>query len=230
MNLLEGVHCAVFDIDDTLYLERDYVRSGFEAVGQFLSTELRVEGFAEQAWAAFEAGRRGNTFDVVLSRLGVSDVAEIIARLVGIYRAHTPTISLLDDAKVLVDQLRNAGISLAVITDGPQESQAAKAAALGVASWADPVILTSRLGQNYHKPSRLPFKMVQDHFGMEGRDCVYVADNPHKDFAGPKELGWRTVRVRRPLGLHFDVESGAHVDSEVTDLIPLVGSRAKDTI
>ena len=29
--LLEGIDAAVFDLDDTLYPEKDYVRSGFEA-------------------------------------------------------------------------------------------------------------------------------------------------------------------------------------------------------
>ena len=53
--------------------------------------------------------------------------------------------------------------------------------------------------------------------------CAYVADNPVKDFAGPKGLGWTTVRVRRPQGLHQRVPSGEDVDHEVPDLTTLVG-------
>src|SRR5207302_9076607 len=34
--------CVVFDIDDTLYLERDYVRSGFRAVGTWAEQWLRI--------------------------------------------------------------------------------------------------------------------------------------------------------------------------------------------
>jgi len=55
----------VLDIDDTLYLERDYVRSGFCAVGRWLAEHQNVEDFFERAWALFEAGARGNIFDTV---------------------------------------------------------------------------------------------------------------------------------------------------------------------
>jgi putative hydrolase of the HAD superfamily len=47
---------------------------------------------------------------------------------------------------------------------------------------------------------------------------VYVADNPIKDFAGPRRLGWRTVRIRRPGGLHADLPSGDDVEQEIASL------------
>ena len=36
---------------------------------------------------------------------------------------------------------------------------------------------------------------------------VYVADDPLKDFAAPRQLGWLTIRVRRPGGLHYAEEN-----------------------
>ena len=38
--------CVVFDIDDTLYLERDYVLSGFAAVGPWARDWLAIPDFA----------------------------------------------------------------------------------------------------------------------------------------------------------------------------------------
>ena len=35
----------------------------------------------------------------------------------------------------------------------------------------------------------------------------FLADNPAKDFQAPDALGWRTLRIRRPGGLHFQQES-----------------------
>jgi len=47
---------------------------------------------------------------------------------------------------------------------------------------------------------------------------AYVADNPLKDFAGPGALGWLTVRVRRPDGLHYAAEnSEVPPDREMSD-------------
>ena len=57
------IRCVVFDLDDTLYLERDYVRSGFFAVGRYLEERHDLQGFESAAWQEFEAGRRGDIFD-----------------------------------------------------------------------------------------------------------------------------------------------------------------------
>ena len=37
------VHTVVFDLDDTLFAERDYVLSGFRAVDEWIRRERRVE-------------------------------------------------------------------------------------------------------------------------------------------------------------------------------------------
>src|SRR5882762_1725218 len=50
--------CFVFDLDDTLYLERDFVCSGFEHVGIYAEKELGIPNFAERAWSLFVAGHR----------------------------------------------------------------------------------------------------------------------------------------------------------------------------
>ena len=55
----------VFDVDDTLYLERNYVRCGFEAAGAH-AERLGISRFYETAWQVFERGARGNVFDLSL--------------------------------------------------------------------------------------------------------------------------------------------------------------------
>ena len=45
-----------------------------------------------------------------------------------------------------------------------------------------------------------------------------MADNPAKDFAGPRSLGWHTVRLRRADGLHAAAPSGPDVDREIVTL------------
>ena len=46
---------VTFDLDDTLYLERDFVRSGFAAVGAWLATE---RGYAASRRAPGGCSRR----------------------------------------------------------------------------------------------------------------------------------------------------------------------------
>ena len=54
----------VFDIDDTLYLERDYVRSGFAHVAREVGrTDDEAGRLHDWLIRAFESGVRGDTFD-----------------------------------------------------------------------------------------------------------------------------------------------------------------------
>ena len=190
---------VVLDVDDTLYLERDYVRSGFNAVGEHLEREYGVEGFATEAWALFSDGVRGNTFDRALARLGFrgADVEE----LVEVYRQHKPAISLQSDACAFMEAV-GGHVHLAVVTDGPINSQRNKIEALCLERWISELVVTGERGAEWHKPSPLAFKYLQEHFRRDPDQCVYIADNPTKDFQGPLGLGWRVIRVNRPGALH----------------------------
>jgi putative hydrolase of the HAD superfamily len=194
-----AVRCVVFDIDDTLYLERDYVKSGFAAVDEFVRTRFGSSGFGDAAWAAFERGVRGTTFNEALAECGVTANADDLAALVAAYRDHAPRISLLPDAAACLGSLEGR-------------------AALGLARWCEPILLTAALGTDRGKPHPFAFEEVERLTGFRGEACLYVADNPAKDFAGPRSLGWRTIRVRRPLGLHFSVDGPVCWDLEMADL------------
>jgi putative hydrolase of the HAD superfamily len=212
--------CIAFDIDDTLYLERDYVESGFTAVSDWLYVKRGIVGFRDAALAEFRRGVRGNTFDRALECLGVEREANLLQEMVRVYRSHTPSICLLPDAKKAIILL-NEHFKLSVISDGPAASQCAKATALGLGAWCNPIVLTDLLGTEFDKPHTKGFEIVQESTRCRGRHCVYVADNPGKDFAGPKRLGWRTVRVRRVSGVYAAIQSGSDVDVELADLSSL---------
>lgn len=212
-----AVDAIVLDIDDTLYLERDYVRSGFHAVGRWAQRELGIEDFSSLAWAAFESGSRRTIFDDVLTACGARSDDAVITELVARYRTHTPAITLAADARQGLDRWRDHA-ALAAITDGPLSSQQAKARALGLDAWTSTVVFTADLGPGKGKPDPAAFELVQEKLGVDGKGCVYVADNPAKDFVGPRSLGWRTVRVRRRLSLHAEIASGDDVDHEITNL------------
>lgn len=213
--------CVVFDIDDTLYLERSYVRSGFDAVDRYLTAVHGVRGFGAVCWRLFEDGVRSLTFDIAAQRLGVRLPPATIAELVEVYRSHEPAIELLADAAAAIDALRDAGVFVAVVTDGPLASQRAKARVLGAERWADLVVCTAALGPGMGKPHPRAFELVEAACGLGGWRCTYVADNVHKDFVAPRSMGWRTVRVRRAGGLHESLGGGADVDVELADLAGL---------
>lgn len=218
---MRGVACLVLDLDDTLFLERDFVRSGFEAIAPWAEAELGVTEFASRAWAEHEAGRRGDVFDAVLGAAGRPGDEGAVAELVRRYRAHRPRLALLPDARAALEALAGR-VRLAAVSDGPLESQRAKAEALGLARWVNPIVLTGALGSGFGKPHPRAFALVEEATGARGAACAYVGDNPAKDFGGPRSLGWRTIRIRRSGGLHAAVPSGADVDEEIASLAALI--------
>jgi putative hydrolase of the HAD superfamily len=207
--------CAVFDIDDTLYLERDYVRSGFNAVGSWVGRWLGIEDFADRCWRRFLAGGRGSIFDEALRECGKEPVADLISGLVEVYQTHEPSISLADDASEALKTI-SSEVSIAIISDGPPVSQSRKVEALGLEAFADPIVLTGLRGAELHKPHREAFQQVA--LCQSANAYVYIADNPLKDFTAPKQLGWVTVRVRRAGGLYYAVENPeVNPDYEMSD-------------
>lgn len=216
-----SMKCVVFDIDDTLFLERDYVRSGFEAVGVWLEASHGVPGFSEAAWSLFLDGVRGDTIDRALEALGMKPAPELVAGALRRYRQHEPRITMLPDARAVLDAAVKATLRVAVVSDGPSVSQAAKTRALRLERWAFPIVLTADLEPGSAKPSHTGFLVVETTHGVRGSDCMYVADNPTKDFVAPSSRGWATVRIRRPGSLHAAVASGADVQEEFTDLYAL---------
>jgi putative hydrolase of the HAD superfamily len=201
---LRAVRGWVFDIDDTLYLERDYVISGFMAVGRWIKEAHGIHNFAEAAIARYERGSRGTTFDLALADIGVEVHAGLVAQMVRAYRTHVPAIALLDDTLSFFRRL--VGIMpIAIISDGPLDSQSRKVTALGLNAIAKVVFLTDRWGPQFSKPHERAFCEAESALNLRNEQLIYFADNPAKDFHCPRARGWQTVRIRRRGGQHQHV-------------------------
>ncbi len=205
---------VVFDLDDTLVLERHYVRSGFRAVSQFVAQQTSIshdDCFASLI-GLFDAGVRGDTFDRFIADRARSSANLTVANLVAVYRSHTPDIHLSVEVRELLERLRTArGVGLALVTDGPAVAQRNKIEALHLGDLMDTVVVTAELGDGRSKPHPAAFEQVQRHWpGVAADRFLYVGDNPTKDFNAPNMLGWTTVRLRQPGQLHRSIEPPTH--------------------
>ena len=214
---------VVLDLDDTLYPEAAYVRSGFRAVAGRAEGTLGIpapEGERELV-SLFEAGVRGDTFDRWLAARGLGG-ATAVADLVATYRGHAPHIDPFPEAEQLIAQLRADGAAIGLLSDGDPAVQGAKLDALGLRDAFDAIVVTGELGPDAGKPSPRGFEEVLRGLGdaLPG-EAVYVSDNPAKDFVGARRAGMRSIRVRRPDGIYADLEpkTPEHApDAEVSGL------------
>jgi putative hydrolase of the HAD superfamily len=200
---------VVFDLDDTLYPERDFALSGFEAAGRWAATELGIEGLADDMTRLLDGGHLGQLFGMALAGKLPGHTPEQLAGLLEAYRNHEPMLALFEDAAWALTHFAGKA-RLGMITDGTHHVQARKVAALGIAPRFEEIVYTHALGgRAFSKPHPESYERVERALGSGAERLVYVGDNPAKDFVVPNARGWVSVMVDRPG--HARIHAGAPV-------------------
>ncbi|MDD5327720.1 MAG: HAD family hydrolase [Phycisphaerae bacterium] len=203
---------VVFDLDDTLYDEIDYCRSGFKAAAESLSNMVDVltpEEIFDSLWQHFIAGNHTRTFNAALDDFGISYDEELIQRTIEIYRDHEPPIELPADSAKVLKQL-SPKYTLALLTDGFLPAQQLKVKSLGIEKYFKCIIYTEQLGRQFWKPSPVGFEKIMQTLKTKPEEMVYVADNGEKDFIAPNQLGFLTIQVTRPARIHKSASDAPH--------------------
>lgn len=178
---------VVFDLDDTLYPEADYVDSGVRHVCAQINSLCGIDCYEIiQAQRMQDANLDWLALACQLTGLK-STVKE---SLLWMYRLHVPAISLSENCSRSLDKIRLAALAVAVLTDGRTVTQKFKLASLGLSHY--PAYVSEDYGSLKPAPDR--FQAIQKDFPAE--QYVYVADNVEKDFLGCKPLGWISVGMR----------------------------------
>jgi putative hydrolase of the HAD superfamily len=222
---------VAFDLDDTLYDEVEYCKSGFGAVAKFLANlpdMPSAERISDAFWKQFAAGNRTRTFNAGLDQLGIRYDDKLIEKLVKVYRSHRPKITLPQDSRDALGQLSGKW-TLALLTDGFLPAQQLKVRALGLERYFKCIIYTEELGRQFWKPSPVGFEKLMETLKAKPENIAYVADNPMKDFIAPNKLGFTTIQIIRPARIHTEScdQAGAaaqYVIREISQLPALIAS------
>jgi len=190
-----------FDLDDTLYPERDYVLSGFKAVSKIIKNKLGGDNIYPELIKTFNSGERRRTFNVTLERLGKKYDESLVKYMVNHYRKHIPDIHTYEDVSPTLEFLKQ-NHNLALVTDGYSDVQKNKVCALNIEKFFKKIIYTDEYGKDYWKPNLKVFQMAMDYFVANKDECTYIGDNIKKDFYSPNQLGWLTIQIKRKNGLY----------------------------
>jgi len=221
MEKLNNLKAIIFDLDDTLYPEKEFVMSGFQIVSGYLAKKYKLNPLKifNILKTDFEKGIRGKNFNLILGKLKLPK--QELKKIITIYRNHKPKIKLYLDAKQLLMYLsKNKKIKMALISDGPVKTQRNKLAALKIDNIFDAVTLSDSLGKKYRKPHQRPFNVTLKKLKIKPKEAIYIADNPQKDFRGAKKLGIFTIRIKRKKGVYTNVEESKknRADLVITNL------------
>lgn len=223
------IKAVVFDLDDTLYDEAEFCRSGFTAVAAYLAennADISQSKAFQLMWTQFSTGNRNKTFDTALEKLGLDSSDEHIDRLLKVYREHEPQLRIPPESLEVLEALHRS-YTLGLITDGYLPTQPNKIKALGIEKFFKCIICTEQLGREFWKPSPVPYEKFVEQTGIEHTSCMFVGDNAVKDFVSPNRLGWQTVQIKRAGRIHIkEAPTEEHkanlIIDNIRDIVPLV--------
>ena len=180
---------VVFDLDDTLYKEIDFLKSAYRHIASLVSNDHAPKDEVYQLMLqTYYAG--GNAFEAAVTKYGFQLFS--VEWMLNVYWHHKPKIALDEETKTTLDWLKAQGVVMGIISDGRMLQQKNKIETLGLEKYMDPsnIIINDR--SEFFKPDMRSYRRFMEKYGA---DCHYwyIADNPTKDFKAPNALGWTTI-------------------------------------
>lgn len=213
------IKVVIFDLDDTLISEREYIKSGYKAVSseikRIYSLDISEQEIYELLNRLFLEDSK-QVFNRALDSLNIQYSNEDVLNLVNAYRVHKPAIKYYNDVLNTIKYLKSKNINLGIITDGYMETQSAKLTSLNAYNTFEKIIITEELGREYWKPHPKSFEIMKDFFGVEYDEMIYIGDNPKKDFHIKKQFPITTVRIIRDNGIYKDEP---YIDNVTSDYL-----------
>lgn len=185
---------VVFDLDDTLYKEIDFLKSGYRKVAELVEKRFHYNAreVYERLYDWYLKGE--DAFGRLNETYGLDNP---ISDYLNVYRFHHPAISLTTETVDVLNKLKEMDVALGIITDGREITQKQKVEALGLTEWIEEDNVFINENPSYFKPNHWSFDRLMLHYYelYPNNDLTfyYVGDNPDKDFIAPNELGWVTV-------------------------------------
>lgn len=192
---INDIKVIVFDLDDTLYNEIDYMISGFRKVVKYLNDNYKInidiENAIKEMKKSYYLGEK--PINKLLNDYNLYN-EENINKCLNVYREHIPEIVLDKAIKNMLCDFKENNKKLGIITDGRPEGQKAKIKALNIEKLFDYIIITDEIGGvEYRKPNKISYDMMKEHFGVRYEEMCYVGDNIKKDFIYPEKIGIKSI-------------------------------------
>lgn len=172
----------VFDLDDTLIKEIDYLKSAYLEIAHYL------DGGKELYNKMINDYYDGvNVFEGLVKSYNSS-----IDTLLNKYRNHKPDkLPMSTQVLNMLARFKEKKVTLGMITDGRSITQRNKLTATGLSEYFDLIIISEEFGSE--KPNK---KNYQAFHKYNADNYYYIGDNIKKDFITSNQLGWITIGIK----------------------------------
>lgn len=172
---------VVFDLDDTLISEVDYLRSAYKQIAYSLDYKNKCLFDHMMEW--YYEGL--NVFLILSEKYSVDK-----STLLKLYREHRPNLKLLEGALPLLRYLKSQNCHIGMITDGRSITQRNKIEAVGIETFFDDIIISEEFGSDKLNENNFEYFHKNNSY-----QYYYIGDNTSKDFFNPNRLGWTSICI-----------------------------------
>lgn len=195
---LSRIEAIILDLEDTLFSRAEWAIPALEHAAAVIGLDRhRVWELASNY--VREQGHAGaNIYNHVLLGCGQSDSVMNIKALITAVNDFKPAPSSMQLFPGAIETIiaLSGRYKLAILADGPVESQEAIINGLGLKSACSAVIFSDMIaGPGSRRPDPRPYYAAMDALKIRGKNIAFVGDNPIKDFIRAKRLGLLTIRV-----------------------------------
>lgn len=194
-----------FDIDDTLYDVsgpfKEAFRETYPGYGHIEMEELFTR-FRKHCDVLFFEHEKKTITRQQMYVMRIQDTLKEYGIVMGydeamafqdLYQAKQLQIKMPSEIEEILDMLKNKGIRLGIISNGPNEHQWDKVRSLAALKWIaeEDVIISGEVG--VAKPDLQIFEIAKERSGLDEEDLWYVGDSFGNDIVPAVKSGWHTV-------------------------------------
>ncbi|HMF73531.1 MAG TPA: HAD hydrolase-like protein, partial [Flavitalea sp.] len=133
----------VFDLDDTLYQEIDFLRSAYKHIASVLEPAIKSPIYNEMI---DRYHRKENVFNWIIDQYRDHLSEYDVNWLIRTYREHLPDIKMSTETAAFLEDVRSLGIRAGLITDGRSVTQRNKLESLGLTGMFTEIIISEEFG------------------------------------------------------------------------------------
>ncbi len=218
------IRFVLFDLDDTL-LGRDagfarFCRELYHTSGVMSGTHTEDEAVALMVELDAGGMRSREDFFQEVMRLWPG-VFRDVPQAIEVYLSSYPEMLILEPlTRALLEDVQEAGIPAAIVTNGGSAMQSRKVDSSGLRGLVDAVIISEE--QGVAKPDPRIFEQAIAKIGGMAADSLFVGDNPEADILGAKGVGMRAAWLRRGREWRYDDQRPDYILDDISVVRELV--------
>lgn len=195
----------IFDLDDTLYFQKDQFLKTVEQTGYLKELKQIEELYVFFQEASERTYKLQDDGQLTLEEMRILRVIEAYKQL-GIqldeekalhwqesYEINQQNIQLNPSMKELLIYCYEQNVQLGIITNGPSKHQRMKIEALGLSQWfpEEHILVSGDMGIS--KPNKAIFTALEKKLMRQTKEYYYIGDNYDNDVVGALNMGWQPI-------------------------------------